>query len=147
MIQTEAAGQLTWMMEKVITEGTGRRAILPDGRPAAGKTGTSNDARDAWFIGFTADYVVGVWMGNDDNSPLSGVTGGGLPADIWRETMVRVNEGLPINPLPAIAPEGPSPQMVEEQQRQQQQQQAPTQERRQRDNFIQQVLRDLLGGG
>ena len=147
VIQSQAAGQLTWMMEKVITEGTGRRAILPDGRPAAGKTGTSNDARDAWFIGFTADYVVGVWMGNDDNSPLSGVTGGGLPADIWRETMVRVNEGLPINPLPAIAPEGPSPQMVEEQQRQQQQQQAPTQERRQRDNFIQQVLRDLLGGG
>ena len=147
VIQSQAAGQLTWMMEKVITEGTGRRAILPDGRPAAGKTGTSNDARDAWFIGFTADYVVGVWMGNDDTSPLSGVTGGGLPADIWRETMVRVNEGLPINPLPAIAPEGPSPQMVEEQQRQQQQQQAPTQERRQRDNFIQQVLRDLLGGG
>jgi len=147
VIQSQAAGQLTWMMEKVITEGTGRRAILPDGRPAAGKTGTSNDARDAWFIGFTADYVVGVWMGNDDNSPLSGVTGGGLPADIWRETMVRVTEGLPVKPLPAIAPEGPSPQIVEEQQRQQQQQQAPTQERRQRDTFIQQVLRDLLGGG
>ncbi|MBY6003004.1 PBP1A family penicillin-binding protein [Salipiger bermudensis] len=144
VIQPEAAGQLTWMMEKVITEGTGRRALLPDGRPAAGKTGTSNDARDAWFIGFTADYVVGVWMGNDDNSPLSGVTGGGLPADIWRETMVRVNDGLPIKPLPAIAPEGPSPQIVEEQR---QQQQAPTQQRRQRDSFIQQVLRDLLGGG
>ncbi|MCA0964586.1 transglycosylase domain-containing protein [Salipiger bermudensis] len=150
VIQSQAAGQLTWMMEKVISEGTGRRALLPDGRPAAGKTGTSNDARDAWFIGFTADYVVGVWMGNDDNSPLSGVTGGGLPADIWRETMIRVNEGLPVKPLPAIAPAGPSPQMVEQQQRQQQQQQqqqAPRQERRQRDNFIQQVLRDLLGGG
>ncbi|WP_417743423.1 transglycosylase domain-containing protein [Salipiger sp.] len=146
VIQSQAAGQLTWMMEKVISEGTGRRALLPDGRPAAGKTGTSNDARDAWFIGFTADYVVGVWMGNDDNSPLSGVTGGGLPADIWRETMIRVNEGLPVKPLPAIAPAGPSPQMVEQQQRQQQQQ-APRQERRQRDNFIQQVLRDLLGGG
>ena len=70
------------------------RAALPD-REAAGKTGTTQAARDAWFIGFTADYVAGVWMGYDDNTPLTGVTGGGLPAEIWHEVMVRVHEGLP----------------------------------------------------
>ncbi|MCR8549445.1 PBP1A family penicillin-binding protein [Salipiger sp. P9] len=141
VIQPEAAGQLTWMLEKVISEGTGRRAQLPDGRPAAGKTGTSQDSRDGWFIGFTADYVTGVWMGNDDNSPLKGVTGGGLPADIWRETMARVNDGLPITPLPAIAPARPEPQVVQEQPRHEQ----ADPERQRRDNLIQQVLRDLLG--
>ena len=81
-----------------------RRARLPDGRPAAGKTGTTQAARDAWFVGFTADYVTGVWMGYDDNTPLTGVTGGGLPAEIWRETMVRVEDGLPVAPLPARTP-------------------------------------------
>lgn len=85
------------MMEAVIRYGTGGRA--DPGRPAAGKTGTTQGARDAWFIGFTADYVIGVWMGKDDNAPLTGVTGGGLPAAIWRETAVRIHEGLPPRPL------------------------------------------------
>jgi membrane peptidoglycan carboxypeptidase len=58
-------------------------------------------------VGFTADYVVGVWMGNDDNSPLTGVTGGGLPAEIWRETMERIHAGTPIRPLPLRVPEQP----------------------------------------
>lgn len=146
VIQQEAAGQLVWMLQHVVSEGTGRRAQLPDGREAAGKTGTSNDARDAWFIGFTADYVVGVWMGNDDNSPLSGVTGGGLPADIWRETMVRVSEGLEQRPLPATPPAEPAPQVVEQQPQQQQQPQRQPQ-RQERDNIIRQIINDLLGGG
>ena len=103
VISEPAARQLTWMMAQVIDVGTGQRARLPD-RPAAGKTGTTQAARDAWFIGFTADYVAGVWMGYDDNTPLTGVTGGGLPADIWREVMVRVHEGLPPRPLPAMSP-------------------------------------------
>jgi penicillin-binding protein 1A len=93
-------------MERVVSQGTGRRAALPD-REAAGKTGTTQAARDAWFIGFTADYVAGVWMGYDDNTPLTGVTGGGLPAEIWHEVMVRVHEGLPARPLPMIAPPAP----------------------------------------
>ncbi|WP_092427688.1 transglycosylase domain-containing protein [Alloyangia pacifica] len=138
VIQPEAAGQLIWMMEHVVNGGTGGRAKLPD-REVAGKTGTSNDARDAWFIGFTADYVVGVWMGNDDNSPLTGVTGGGLPAEIWRETMLRVTDGTEAKPLPAIVPE--PPQQVAQPQPQRQP------ERQRRDNIIQQVIRDLLGGG
>ncbi len=106
VIREDAARQLTWMMERVVSQGTGSRAALP-GWQVAGKTGTTQAARDAWFIGFTADYVAGVWMGYDDNTPLSGVTGGGLPAEIWRETMVRITEGMTPTPLPAQAPEPP----------------------------------------
>ncbi len=103
VISEQAAGQLVYMLHQVVEAGTGRRARI-DGRPAAGKTGTTSAARDAWFIGFTGDYVAGVWMGYDDNTPLKGVTGGGLPAEIWHETMVRVHEGLDPTPLPMIGP-------------------------------------------
>ncbi|RVT87341.1 PBP1A family penicillin-binding protein [Rhodobacteraceae bacterium CCMM004] len=108
VISEGAARDLVWMMHKVVTEGTGTRARL-DGREAAGKTGTTQVARDAWFLGFTADYVAGVWMGYDDNTPLTGVTGSGLPAEIWRETMERVHAGLPARPLPMDAPAAPAP--------------------------------------
>jgi 1A family penicillin-binding protein len=113
VLDERAAGELVWMMSQVIEGGTGTRARLPDGRPAAGKTGTTQAARDAWFIGFTADHVVGVWMGYDDNTPLTGVTGGGLPAEIWRETMVRVEQGQPMRPLPARMPAPPVAQLPE----------------------------------
>lgn len=100
VISENSAAKLTSMMRRVITSGTGRRADL--GKiPAAGKTGTTQAARDAWFIGFTGHYVVGVWMGKDDNAPLIGVTGGGLPAEIWKEVMVRLHNGLSIRPLDA----------------------------------------------
>ncbi len=104
VINPEAASQLTYMMHQVVKQGTGGRADLGE-RQAAGKTGTTQGARDAWFIGFTADYVAGVWMGYDDNRKLSGVTGGGLPAEIWRETMLRVHEGLPLTPLSMQVPQ------------------------------------------
>ena len=103
VIQEKAARELTWMMSRVVEEGTGGRAKI-DGWEIAGKTGTTSAARDAWFIGFTGEYVTGVWMGYDDNSPLKGVTGGRLPADIWRETMTRVLAGRPPVPLPMDAP-------------------------------------------
>jgi 1A family penicillin-binding protein len=103
VINEFAAQQLVYMMHQVVQTGTGRRANLGS-RQAAGKTGTTQGGRDAWFIGFTADYVAGVWMGYDDNSKLSGVTGGGLPAEIWRETMLKVHEGLPEKPLPMSVP-------------------------------------------
>ncbi|MBY0349681.1 transglycosylase domain-containing protein [Tabrizicola sp.] len=98
VISEKAARALTYMMTEVLNSGTGKRARLDD-REAAGKTGTTQSARDAWFVGFTADYVVGVWIGYDDNRPLTGITGGGLPAEIWREVMVRINEGQPATPL------------------------------------------------
>ncbi len=104
VISSQAAAQLIGMMTQVIADGTGRRAALPDGRPVAGKTGTTQAARDAWFLGFSADYVVGVWMGYDDNTPLTGVTGGGLPAEIWKETMLRIHGNTPHNPLPLANP-------------------------------------------
>ncbi|EPX84896.1 penicillin-binding protein, 1A family [Rubellimicrobium thermophilum DSM 16684] len=105
IIREQAARQLVWMMWRVVEEGTGTRARIP-GWELAGKTGTTQGARDAWFIGFSADYVTGVWMGYDDNTPLTGVTGGGLPAEIWRETMVRVLDGLTPRPLPMEGPAG-----------------------------------------
>ena len=95
------ARQLIYMMRRVVTHGTGKRAFV-DGLEVAGKTGTTQQARDAWFIGFSADYVTGVWMGYDDNTPLTGVTGSGLPAEIWREVMVRIHDGKAIRKLPTI---------------------------------------------
>ncbi len=139
VIREEAARQLVWMMNKVVNEGTGTRAALPD-RQVAGKTGTSQEARDAWFVGFTADYVAGVWMGYDDNTPLTGVTGSGLPAEIWHEVMIRVHEGLPATGLPMSEPvrpvmTQPDPPPVPE-----------PEQRRQRQTILEQVLRDILGG-
>ncbi len=104
VITPHAAEQLIYMMSQVVEEGTGGRARM-EGREVAGKTGTTQAARDAWFVGFTADYVAGVWMGFDDNRPLTGVTGGGLPAEIWRQAMERVHADLPARPLPMIRPQ------------------------------------------
>ncbi|MBV7410806.1 transglycosylase domain-containing protein [Maritimibacter sp. DP1N21-5] len=103
VITEGAALELTYMMNQVIETGTGGRARV-DGVEAAGKTGTTSSARDAWFVGFTSEYVVGVWMGNDDNTPLKGVTGGGLPAEIWHETIARIHEGIPPEPLHMLIP-------------------------------------------
>jgi len=103
IISRDAARELTYMMFQVVENGTGKRAKLPN-HQAAGKTGTTQAARDAWFVGFTADYVAGVWMGFDDNTPLTGVTGGGLPAAIWRETMSRIHADLEPLPLPMAVP-------------------------------------------
>jgi len=106
VITPASSEQLIYMMNQVVEGGSGRRAALP-GREAAAKTGTTQAARDAWFIGFTADYVAGVWMGYDDNTPLQGVTGSGLPAEIWRRVMEVIHADLPPHPLPMIRPAEP----------------------------------------
>ncbi|MFD1794563.1 penicillin-binding protein [Paracoccus aurantiacus] len=98
VISQQAAANLISMMRGVIQGGTGTRAKLGE-RDAAGKTGTTSSYRDAWFIGFTDQFVTGVWMGYDDNTPLTGVTGGGLPAEIWQAVMTEIHEGLPMEPL------------------------------------------------
>jgi penicillin-binding protein 1A len=99
----EFAGTMNEMLSAVISHGTGRAAELP--RPAAGKTGTTQDYRDAWFIGYTADLVAGVWLGNDDNTPMKQVTGGSLPAQAWRHFMLAATRTMPVKPLPS----GPLP--------------------------------------
>ncbi|MGD0190642.1 MAG: PBP1A family penicillin-binding protein [Rhizomicrobium sp.] len=103
---------LTTMLAGVVTEGTGRSAAL-SGHEAAGKTGTTQDYHDAWFVGYTTDYIAGVWVGNDDSSPMKSVTGGTLPAQIWKQVMMAAEQGLPPKPLaksaePAATDEAPT---------------------------------------
>lgn len=93
------AQDMTYMLHQVVTEGTGRNAAL-SGRLAAGKTGTSQDYRDAWFIGFTGNEVAGVWFGNDDNSPTKSAAGGNFAAVVWRNYMTAAEQGMPPAPLP-----------------------------------------------
>jgi len=95
------------MMWNVIATGTGGSASLAP-REAAGKTGTTQNSQDAWFVGFTTDYVAGVWVGNDDNSATRGVTGGTLPAMIWKNAMRAAEKGLPLKPLDRSSPQPPN---------------------------------------
>ncbi len=100
----DAVETLVGMMTKVIDGGTGRNAAI--GRPAAGKTGTSQNYRDAWFVGFTAQLITGVWFGNDDGAPMNHVTGGGLPARTWARFMGPAMEGKPVLALGDVDADG-----------------------------------------
>ncbi|MEZ5691877.1 MAG: PBP1A family penicillin-binding protein [Rickettsiales bacterium] len=97
VLSSNNVAMMNEMLMDVITKGTGRAANI--GRSAAGKTGTTSDYRDAWFIGYTPDLVTGVWVGNDDNSPMKKVTGGSLPARIWREYMKQSLAKVPAHQL------------------------------------------------
>jgi len=99
-IEPRNAAMMNTMMQETLLSGTARKAELP-GWMAAGKTGTSQDFRDAWFIGYTANLVTGVWLGNDDNSPTKKATGGGLPVEIWTRFMRVAHQGVPVAALPA----------------------------------------------
>lgn len=92
------------LLSRVVTSGTGRRASI-EGREVAGKTGTGNSYRDAWFVGFTSGIVTGVWFGNDDFSPMEKVTGGTLPAQAWHDFMLKALQGVPNEPLLLPTPE------------------------------------------
>ena len=100
VIPPEEVGVMNRMMHQVLVRGTGTAANF--GFPAAGKTGTSSDFRDAWFVGYTADYITGVWVGNDSGDDMKGVTGGSLPAHIWRDVMVAAHAGRPPQELPGL---------------------------------------------
>ncbi len=91
------------MMKGVLERGTGTRAAF--GRPAAGKTGTSQNWRDAWFVGFTPDIIAGVWVGNDDDKPMNRVAGGGIPSTIWRRFMLEAHVGKPARDFDWLLPD------------------------------------------
>jgi penicillin-binding protein 1A len=123
VINERDVAMMNAMMQETLLTGTARHAELPGWR-AAGKTGTSQEFRDAWFIGYTARLVTGVWLGNDDNSPTRKMTGGGLPVEIWSRFMKVAHQGAafadlpgigpglaapPLAPLAPLAPVGPAP--------------------------------------
>jgi penicillin-binding protein 1A len=111
VIEPRNVAMMNSMMEQTLISGTARKAEI-QGWQAAGKTGTSQDFRDAWFIGYTSHLVAGVWLGNDDNSPTKKTTGGGLPVEVWSRFMRTALQGvqptpLPNAPSPATQPTGP----------------------------------------
>jgi penicillin-binding protein 1A len=99
VIDPRNVAAMNTMMQETLLSGTAHKAELP-GWMAAGKTGTSQDFRDAWFIGYTANLVTGVWLGNDDNSPTRKATGGGLPVEVWTRFMKAAHQGVPVAALP-----------------------------------------------
>jgi penicillin-binding protein 1A len=99
VIEPRNVAMMNVMMQETLVSGTARKADIP-GWVAAGKTGTSQDFRDAWFVGYTAKLVTGVWLGNDDNSPTKKATGGGLPVEVWTRFMRIAHQGVPIAALP-----------------------------------------------
>jgi penicillin-binding protein 1A len=107
VITPQVANDMNMMMSKVVEEGTARRAQL-DGIKAAGKTGTTNAHRDAWFVGFTGNFVCGVWYGNDDYTPMGQMTGGSLPAQTWKEIMAYAHQGIELKQIPGLAPQQPT---------------------------------------
>ena len=107
VLSAQVALDMNMMMNKAAEEGTGRRAIL-NGIRIAGKTGTTNNYRDAWFVGFTGNLVGGVWIGNDDYQSTNRMTGGSLPAMTWQPIMTYAHQGIEIKPIPGIE-SGPGP--------------------------------------
>ena len=113
VVKPEIVGMMNSMMAGTVEAGTARKAAF--GWPSAGKTGTSQNSRDAWFVGYTANLTTGVWFGNDDGSPMvKKVTGGALPAQAWHEFMVAAHEGVPPRPLPGTWRSTPSDTIVQD---------------------------------
>jgi penicillin-binding protein 1A len=101
VIAPQVALDMNMMLNKAAEEGTGRRAML-DGMHIAGKTGTTNAYRDAWFVGFTGNFVAGVWFGNDDYAPTNRMTGGSLPAMTWKQIMAYAHQGIELKPIQGV---------------------------------------------
>jgi penicillin-binding protein 1A len=106
VIDPRNVAMMNTMMEETLLSGTARKGEIP-GWTAAGKTGTSQDFRDAWFIGYTPSLITGVWLGNDDNSPTKKATGGGLPVEVWSRFMRAALQGVPVAVLPTWQGDSP----------------------------------------
>jgi penicillin-binding protein 1A len=103
---------LVSMMTKVVEEGTGKRAALGANIQVAGKTGTTNGYKDAWFCGYTGNFTECVWFGNDDDTSMNNMTGGSLPAQTWHDIMVYAHNGVELKPLPGMPAPPPGPAVV-----------------------------------
>ncbi|HEY4191435.1 MAG TPA: transglycosylase domain-containing protein, partial [Mesorhizobium sp.] len=114
VVRQDIVGMMNSMMTGTVESGTARKAAFA--WPSAGKTGTSQNSRDAWFVGYTANLTTGVWFGNDDGTPMKRVTGGALPAQAWHEFMVAAHEGVPVRPLPGTWKSTPSDRIVQDEQ-------------------------------
>jgi len=112
VITPQVAMDMIKMQNSVVENGTGRRAML-DGVPTCGKTGTTNDWRDGWFVGYTGNFVGAVWMGNDDFSPTKRMTGGSLPAMAWHNIMAYAHQGVELRPLAGLPPPTHAPALVD----------------------------------
>jgi penicillin-binding protein 1A len=106
VMRPQVALDINMILNKAVEEGTGKRAIL-DGIKVAGKTGTTNGYRDAWFVGYTGNFICGVWFGNDDYSPTNRMTGGSLPAMTWKQIVGYAHQGVEAKPLLGVT--GPMP--------------------------------------
>jgi penicillin-binding protein 1A len=111
IIEARYVAMMNQMMQETLLTGTAHKAELP-GWPAAGKTGTSQDFRDAWFVGYTSHLVTGVWLGNDDGTPTKKITGGGLPVEVWSKVMKTAHQGVPVAGLPGLSGSAPLTAML-----------------------------------
>jgi len=101
VLSTQVVADMNYMLTKVVEEGTGKRAQL-EGIKVAGKSGTTNAYRDAWFVAYTGNYVGAVWFGNDDHTSTNKMTGGSLPAMTWHDVMETAHQGIELKPMPGL---------------------------------------------
>jgi penicillin-binding protein 1A len=101
VMTAQAANDINMILNKAVEEGTGRRSVI-EGVKSAGKTGTTNAYRDAWFVGYTGNMVCGIWYGNDDYAPTNRMTGGSLPAMTWKKIMGYAHQGVELKPIPGV---------------------------------------------
>jgi penicillin-binding protein 1A len=108
ILEPRVVQDMNLMLSKVVEEGTAKRAAL-DGIRTAGKTGTTNGYRDAWYVGYSGNVVAGAWFGNDDHTSTNNMTGGSLPAMLWKEVMTVAHQNIELRPIPGLSPDPTMP--------------------------------------
>ncbi len=108
LLDPRVVADMNFMLAKVVEEGTGKRAAL-EGIRTAGKTGTTNGYRDAWYVGYSGNLVAGAWFGNDDHTSTNNMTGGSLPAMLWKDVMSVAHQNLELRPIPGLSPDPSMP--------------------------------------